>query len=101
MTALDFCFLQSWCDGVLDVTCHLVACQNLILSHATQLLGIFIAKHVTLACFTENNFPAAGDLEAFGYGFFCLVHREKAVEKIDKSQSCKGLFCVHSFPQHL
>ena len=76
---------------MLNVSSHLFAGQYLVLSHATQLFGVFVAKHVTLTCFTENNFPAAGDFEAFGYGFFRFVHGEKAEKKIDMTRSCKGL----------
>ena len=83
-TALSFCYLQSWRDGLLNVCSHLLAGQNLVLTHATQLFGVFVAKHVTLTSFTENNFPAASNFEAFGYGFFRFVHGEKVVKKIDK-----------------
>jgi len=76
---------------LLDICSHLLAGQNLILPHTTQLFGILVAQHVTLTRLTENNFSAAGDFEALCDGFFGFIHGEKAEEKIDSATDCKGL----------
>ena len=81
---------------MLDVASHLIASQNLVLTHTAQLFGILVAKHVTLTSFTENNFSAASDFEAFCYGFLGFIHGEKADEKIDSEADCKGLICKTS-----